>query len=1135
MGSVPAPERGIRLTNARVPDRNLRPSPNGQRVDGNHVQGSRFDVHCFPLNLQLSIWHLVCCARSSIRPLTSLHFTSPPCPRVATSAPIPGEKRILVAVLLLFITTFLSFHPTGAAAWTAAGPWGGIVHDIENQSSGSATLYAGTGNGIYRYGGTLPWEAYTATLSYRAFEIVPDYPRDALYSIVLPVNDSSFSFAQLNPPGFLYKITLSSQVFTSMGVSDATTLAVCGSGDLLVGTSAGSVLRFPAGSSVSGSSFTGSSEIYSLLAQAGSSTVYMSRFNPQSGTGEIYVNSSCGSGVWSLDPPARSGTKIISFGEGPAGEILAGGEAGQVYYRSSGGWDTAAYGTGLPPYPVVGFGLDSNSRVYALLRDHKWFMISPNNGVPGLFEMPSTPTGSWVRRSDFDPVASRVSGILSAGGYDWVAFDYSGLRRVPAGGSGPGVDADTGISAASIARIYHDPRSSDRKLAVGASGIFERRNGQWRRLLLNLIQGVGTGDTVQWIRESGFLSAAISEDDGSVIWVGGADTGLLRGEQNPAGAWTYTWTHPYWKDTAGFINDICLDPFDSTSLWWVTENGMYMSTNDGVSWSQISNSNYDLEDIAVELTDPDIREFFAGHRQQLGEPNILASDRGSVWMTVLDTDVMIGALEFLPSSSPGGTIHALAGPVLNDGSAIVIEKPVGGQWRYDPQVSSPPTGFPFSNRQFLSISPVLGLDGDGKQDVFAVVRQSAGNGRVFRSEAQTAGGLPGEVWTEITGELARKNYSVTSVAVDPKDGNLLWVSTSCASCYTLTVGYSQDASGPSFPAGSGLSGVGSTGILVNLGWYAPGDDGDLPGWADRYELRYHDNVFTAADSFSAWGTPVPIAAPHLAWKNEVLPVDFSSISSGTNALAFALRAYDEGNRSSAVLTTSLLSPLARQPLADVSSSVSSSQVSFTWSTSNLVGDPYYERYGRIVIERGGAVVAELTGSQKWTEIWSDDIAAAGYSPGDLISYVLKAEDGAGNSAQVTKVVSVPASSTGSGSGGGGGCFIATAAYGSPLAGEIDVLRSYRDGYLVNRWWGRILLKAYYTLSPVPAQVISRSRILRAVSRAFIYPIVKIGDGPAAATALPAILGVLLFTAAVLVSILSLTLFVRVTKKIIKGS
>jgi len=283
------------------------------------------------------------------------------------------------------VAAFILLFPTRVKAWTAAGPWGGVVHDLENQSSGSTTLFAATGNGIYRYGGTLPWDAYPDTLGYRSFEIVADYQRDALYSIVLPVNDSTFSFAELNPAGSLYKITLSSQAFTSMGVSDATSLSVCGTGDVLVGTSSGEVLRFPSGSSAASTSFTSSSEIYALQSRAGSDTVFMSLFNLQSSRGEIYMNSSCGSGTWSLEPPKRSGVKIISLGEGYTGEILSGGDAGQVYHRSSGGWDLSAYGTGLPPYPVTGFGSTSNGKSYALLRDHRWFQFSLADGPSGLF------------------------------------------------------------------------------------------------------------------------------------------------------------------------------------------------------------------------------------------------------------------------------------------------------------------------------------------------------------------------------------------------------------------------------------------------------------------------------------------------------------------------------------------------------------------------------------------------------------------------------------------------------------------------------------------------------------------------------------------------------------------------------
>lgn len=70
----------------------------------------------------------------------------------------------------------------------------------------------------------------------------------------------------------------------------------------------------------------------------------------------------------------------------------------------------------------------------------------------------------------------------------------------------------------------------------------------------------------------------------------------------------------------------------------------------------------------------------------------------------------------------------------------------------------------------------------------------------------------------------------------------------------------------------------------------------------------------------------------------------------------------------------------------------------------------------------------------------------------------------------------------------GPCFIATAAYGTPLATEIDVLREFRDSKLNMNLIGRRLVALYYTASPPLANVIAKSERMKALVRFTLTPI-----------------------------------------------
>lgn len=90
------------------------------------------------------------------------------------------------------------------------------------------------------------------------------------------------------------------------------------------------------------------------------------------------------------------------------------------------------------------------------------------------------------------------------------------------------------------------------------------------------------------------------------------------------------------------------------------------------------------------------------------------------------------------------------------------------------------------------------------------------------------------------------------------------------------------------------------------------------------------------------------------------------------------------------------------------------------------------------------------------------------------------------------------------------CFIATAAFGGPLANEVQTLREFRDQFLIPYDWGRDFVSWYYSWSPQAAAYITNSESLQFVASLLLWPLVIVSKVFLFLNFWPAVLTLLLF-------------------------
>jgi hypothetical protein len=73
------------------------------------------------------------------------------------------------------------------------------------------------------------------------------------------------------------------------------------------------------------------------------------------------------------------------------------------------------------------------------------------------------------------------------------------------------------------------------------------------------------------------------------------------------------------------------------------------------------------------------------------------------------------------------------------------------------------------------------------------------------------------------------------------------------------------------------------------------------------------------------------------------------------------------------------------------------------------------------------------------------------------------------------------------------CFVATAAWGTPMAGEVSALRRLRDRHLRSNAVGRLAVQAYEQLGPIAAEFIRHDDSRRAFARSLLRPLVALAQ------------------------------------------
>ena len=164
-----------------------------------------------------------------------------------------------------------------------------------------------------------------------------------------------------------------------------------------------------------------------------------------------------------------------------------------------------------------------------------------------------------------------------------------------------------------------------------------------------------------------------------------------------------------------------------------------------------------------------------------------------------------------------------------------------------------------------------------------------------------------------------------------------------------------------------------------------------------------------------------------------------------------------------------------------------------WTPENVGEFTYFDMIhpwmqGTIIVQDGG----DKTHSEK--EIHTEEVVDEPVKVEEVVDEPVKVEEVMKNLAVVEQVVEEPVAAPQESSEEGGGCLIATAAYGSELAPQVQMLREIRDNQLMNTESGSAFMtsfnEAYYSFSPYIADMEREHPMFKETVKLAITPMIS---------------------------------------------